>query len=117
MQRGDVFLVELAPRSGAEQQGVRPAVIVSHDSFNRARTWRSLIVVPFTTSPRYRSGPPSPSAVPVAAGTAGLTADSVALCHQVTTLDRAKLARRLGTLPPGDLARIDEGLRAALSLV
>jgi mRNA interferase MazF len=112
MRRGDVFMVELAPRSGSEQRGVRPAVVVSHDSFNRATGWRSVIVVPFTT--RTRSGP---TFVPVEAGAGGLPAASVALCHQVTTLDRAKLTRRLGALTEPELTRIDDGLRAALSLL
>jgi mRNA-degrading endonuclease toxin of MazEF toxin-antitoxin module len=40
----------------------------------------------------------------------------VALCHQVTTLDRAKLAEHLGALSQATLARIEAGLRAALDL-
>ena len=34
MKRGDLYLAELAPRSGSEQQGRRPVIIVSHDAFN-----------------------------------------------------------------------------------
>ena len=112
MRRGDVFLADISPRSGSEQRGTRPVVLVSHDAFNEARGWRSLIVVPLTK--RHRTGP---TFVRLTAGTAGLNADSVALCHQVTTLDRAKLVNRLGALPPEDMARVDEGLRAALSLL
>jgi mRNA-degrading endonuclease toxin of MazEF toxin-antitoxin module len=40
----------------------------------------------------------------------------VALCHQVTTLDRAKLTQRLGALSPALLEGIEEGLKAALDL-
>jgi len=36
--------------------------------------------------------------------------------HQVTTLDRAKLTRRLGTLRPDALAGVEGGLRTALDL-
>jgi hypothetical protein len=42
--------------------------------------------------------------------------DRIALCHQVTTLDRAKLVGRLGELPAASLARVNDGLRAALAL-
>jgi len=37
---------------------------------------------------------------------------SIAVCHQVTTLDRAKLTRRIGSLPRD----VEEGIRAAMDL-
>jgi mRNA-degrading endonuclease toxin of MazEF toxin-antitoxin module len=40
----------------------------------------------------------------------------VALCHQVTTLDRAKLTQHVGTLSPELLTQIAEGLKAALDI-
>jgi mRNA interferase MazF len=93
--------------------GRRPVVIVSHDGFNEVPAWRSVIVVPLTTSDTARRGP---TAIALAGGTAGLDKDSVALCHQVTTLDRAKLTGRIGTLPEAALARVEDGLRVALDL-
>jgi mRNA-degrading endonuclease toxin of MazEF toxin-antitoxin module len=44
------------------------------------------------------------------------TPDSVALCHQVTTLDRAKLTRRLGGLGEQVMVCVDAGLKAAMDL-
>jgi mRNA interferase MazF len=89
-------------------------LVVSHDAFNQTPSWHSVIVVPLTTSPaQARRGP---TAIPLPAGMAGLRRSSVALCHQVTTLDRAKLTARVGALPLEVLARIEEGLRAALDL-
>jgi mRNA-degrading endonuclease toxin of MazEF toxin-antitoxin module len=41
---------------------------------------------------------------------------SVAVCHQVTTLDRSKLTRRIGVLPSGILREVDGALKAALDL-
>jgi hypothetical protein len=35
MQRGDIYWEDLRPRSGSEQQGRRPVLIVSHDGFNQ----------------------------------------------------------------------------------
>ncbi|MCI0589521.1 MAG: type II toxin-antitoxin system PemK/MazF family toxin [Planctomycetes bacterium] len=114
MRRGEVYLAALEPRSGSEQRGRRPVVAVSHDAVNETPAWRSVIVVPLTTSPfQARRGP---SAVAVPGGHAGLERDSTALCHQVTTLDRAKLVRRIGSLPFPDLLRVAEGLRAATDL-
>ncbi len=114
MRRGEVYWAEVAPRSGSEQSGRRPVIVVSHDGFNDVPTWRSVIVVPVSTSEtQARRGP---TAVPLASGVAGLRAPSVALCHQVTTLDRAKLSERLGMLPHGVLVELQDGLRAALDL-
>jgi mRNA-degrading endonuclease toxin of MazEF toxin-antitoxin module len=50
MNRGDIWIAVLEPRSGSEQSGRRPVVIVSHDSFNTAPAWSSIIVVPLSTS-------------------------------------------------------------------
>ncbi|MHC9543624.1 MAG: type II toxin-antitoxin system PemK/MazF family toxin [Vulcanimicrobiota bacterium] len=46
MKRGDIYQAELLPRSGSEQRGIRPVIIVSHDGFNETPAWRFLIVVP-----------------------------------------------------------------------
>ena len=35
MKRGDLYWAVLAPRSGSEQQGRRPVIVVSHDGFNQ----------------------------------------------------------------------------------
>ncbi|MBI2921615.1 MAG: type II toxin-antitoxin system PemK/MazF family toxin [Planctomycetes bacterium] len=114
MKRGDVFLAKFEPRSGSEQRGTRPAILVSHDAFNQAPGWRSLIMVPISTS--SKQGRRGISSVRIPRGTAGLNAESFALCHQVTTIDRQKVGKEMGELPPGLLAQVDEGLRAALGL-
>ena len=114
MQRGDIYWADLMPRAGAEQRGRRPVLIVSHDGFNHTPSWRSIIVVPLSTSTAQAQR--GPTAVPLSRGAGGLPQDSVALCHQVTTLDRAKLTQRVGTLSPMLLLQIEEGLKAALDL-
>lgn len=112
--RGEVYWATFEPRSGSEQRGQRPAVVVSHDGFNDVPGWRSVIVVPLSTSgAQARRGR---TAVPISKGTAGLERTSVALCHQVTALDRAKIGRRIGVLPPDVLDAIETGLMHALDL-
>jgi mRNA interferase MazF len=114
MRRGEVWWAELAPRSGAEQQGRCPVIVVSHGAFNAAPGWRSMIVVPVSTAPRQmRRGP---TAVAIGQGEGGLPQPSVALCHQVTTLDRARLVARLGALGEGALAAVESGIKTALDL-
>ena len=115
MKRGEMYWAVLAPRSGSEQQGRRPVIVVSHNGFNQTPNWRSVIVVPVSTSPKQAGR--GPTAVLLPKNSAGLKKASVALCHQVTTLDRAKLTTRIGTLVPTVMQDVEAGLRAALDLV
>jgi mRNA interferase MazF len=114
MRRGEVYWADLVPRSGSEQQGRRPVVVISHDAFNQTASWRSIIVIPLSTSVGQAGR--GPSAVSLPKGTAGLGKESVALCHQVTTLDRSKLTQRIGELNPTALRQVEDGLKAAMDL-
>ena len=114
MRRGDLFWADLIPRSGAEQTGRRPVVIMSHDSFNQTPGWRSIIIVPISTSATQAMR--GPTAVYLPKGAGGLKRESIALCHQVTTLDRSKLTERIGTLPHNFMGEVENGLKAALDI-
>jgi mRNA interferase MazF len=109
-----VFWADLAPRSGSEQSGRRPVIVVSHNGFNQTPNWRSIIVVPVSTSEEQNRR--ALTVVPLPKGTASLPQASVAVCHQVTTLDRSKLSRQVGSLPKNLLTDVEHGLKAALDL-
>ncbi|MDZ4186374.1 MAG: type II toxin-antitoxin system PemK/MazF family toxin [Desulfuromonadales bacterium] len=114
MKRGDLYWENLSPRSGSEQTGRRPVIILSHDAFNEAPGWRSIIVIPVSTSPNQ--GRRGPTVVTIPAGTANLKSDSSALCHQITTLDRAKLVERIGELSTEILVQVEKALLAAVDI-
>lgn len=114
MKRGDIYWANLNPRSGSEQKGQRPVIIMSHDGFNSTPGWRSIIVIPLSTSSKQAGR--GPTVVPLPKGTAGLTMDSFAICHQVTTIDKSKLKNICGELPPNILFYIGNALKAALDL-
>lgn len=114
MKRGDVYWADLIPRSGSEQTERRPVVVVSHDGFNQTPAWMSIIIVPVSSSVLQAKRGPTVVAVP--GGVAGLPKPSVAVCHQVTTLDRAKLTKKIGALPVELLREVERGLKAAMDL-
>jgi mRNA-degrading endonuclease toxin of MazEF toxin-antitoxin module len=87
---------------------------MSHDGFNQTPGWKSMIVVPISTS--SSQGKRGPTVVALPDGTAGLAKARFAVCHQVTTLDRAKLTKKLGALPPDSLREVEDGLKAAMNL-
>jgi mRNA interferase MazF len=114
MKRGEVYWADLVPRSGSEQTGRRPVIVVSHDGFNQTVSWRSIIVIPISTS--SSQGKRGLTVVEIPGGTAGLAKTCFAVCHQVTTLDRAKLTKRMGILSPELLGVMEEALKAALDI-
>ncbi len=87
--RGDVWLVALDPTVGSEIKKARPCLVVSPvEMHNHLRT---VIVAPMTTKSH-----PAPFRIPVThAGRKGLV-----LLDQVRALDKARLVKRLGTVPP-----------------
>jgi len=114
MKRGEIYWADLAPRSGSEQSGRRPVILVSHDGFNQTPRWKSIIVVPVSTSTsQHKRGP---TVVELPGGSAGLPKASFAVCHQVTTLDRAKLTRKVGALTAEILREVEDALKAAMDL-
>ncbi|MBA3456693.1 MAG: type II toxin-antitoxin system PemK/MazF family toxin [Deltaproteobacteria bacterium] len=114
MRRGEVWESRLHPRSGAEQSGRRPVIVLSNDGFNAIESWQSVIVVPCSTSDKQRAR--GPTAVALKKGAGGLRKGSVALCHQITTIDRTKLVTRWGSLRAEEMAAVEQGLRAALDM-
>jgi mRNA-degrading endonuclease toxin of MazEF toxin-antitoxin module len=115
MVRGDVYFVDLAPRSGAAQRGRRPAIVVSTDAFNEARGWRSITIVPLTTAARWLD--PSPTTVVLELGEANLPKRCAAVAHQLTTIDKTKLVGgRVGQLSAARLAELGQALRNYLEL-
>jgi mRNA interferase MazF len=89
IRRGEVFLVNLNPTRGSEIQKTRPCVVVSPDELNEHL--RTVIVAPLTTG-----GQAYPFRVPCRFG--GRVGRVV--LDQIRTIDRERLVRRLGQLPP-----------------
>ncbi len=103
-QRGDVYLVCLDPTLGSEIRKTRPCLIVSPDELNLHL--RTAVVAPMTTG-----GQEYPWRVPCRFQQ---RAGFVAL-DQLRTIDRERLVRRLGRLPPTALEAVLEGLQEMFS--
>ena len=93
--RGDVFLVTLDPTVGREIRKTRPCVVVSPDELNGALS--TFIVAPLTTGSH-------PYPFRVACRFAGKSGHVV--LDQLRTVDRVRLARKVGHLGPGTLDHV-----------
>ena len=103
IERGNIYRVNLDPTIGGDQQGnARPCVVLTRTAYNRQL--RTVGIVPLTSSPRALA----PLIVPVPS--AG-KANSMALCHQIRTIDKTRMGKLLGTLSPEDMAVVEDGVR------
>ncbi len=112
MKRGEIYWADLVPRSGSEQTGRRPVIILSHDAFNQSPRWRSIIIVPLSTS--LNQAQRGPTVVPIPAESSPLLRDSAAVCHQITTLDRSKLSEFIGVLSGDTMQSVEKGVLTAI---
>lgn len=111
MKRGEIWLARFGPVEGSEQDGTRPALIVSRNAINDTR--RVVVVVPFTSDKGRQL---LPSQLKIAAGTGNLTADSIMLTEQVRAVAKSRLIRRIGTLPEDLQREVDRKLRHVLDV-
>ena len=103
IERGNIYRVNLDPTIDSEQQGnARPCVVLTLTAYNRQL--RTVGVVPLTSSPRALA--PLIVAVPSAG-----KGNSMALCHQIRTIDKTRMGKLLGTLSPDDMAVVEDGVR------
>jgi mRNA interferase MazF len=110
--RGEIWLLDWNPRGGSEQGGFRPGIVLQSDLGNHAAGARTTVVVPLTTQ-----GRPYAFYVPVPKGKDnGLPADSWANATQVFTVDKSRLAKRLGRATPAQMTALAVALEAVLDL-
>jgi mRNA interferase MazF len=111
-RRGEVYLVTFDPTLGAEIRKTRPALILQNDIANRASP--ITIVAALTTKFDQEL---YPTEVLVRAPEGGLDADSVVLLNQIRSVDRRRLAQRLGRLTPQTMRLVDRALLRSLGLI
>ena len=117
--RGELWMINLNPKKGREQKGVRPCLIVSTDAMNRSE-FGTVILCPITTTERpsfqWRVGL-QPKDLRVADAAWQAKPHWVAT-DQIVTVDSALRAiRHLATVVnPEKLQRIDDSLRLLLNL-
>lgn len=115
MVKGDIYLIDLNPRSGSEQKEFRPAIIVSHNSFNKSSSWNSVTILPLTSAKRWLI--PGPSTVLFKQNESGLSKDSAALAHQITTIDKSKCTGFIGKCSPEKLEQIEKAILNYLDIL
>ncbi len=102
IERGDIYTANLSPIQGIENGGIRPVIIFQKITISHFTT--TIITIPLTTNLKRIS---IPSCLLIPQNEGGLNQDSVALCHQLRVLDKARLVRKIGRLSPKIIDQIE----------
>jgi mRNA interferase MazF len=109
-RRGEVWLVQLNPTRGHEQAGLRPALVLSVDTFN-ASAAELATILPITSKPRAVR-----TRVEVKPPEGGLSLASFVICEQVRTISTQRFVRSTGSVSGATIKAVEGIVRMLLGL-
>ena len=107
---GEIWLANLDPTIGSEVNKTRPVIIVSNDTNNRHNNVITIIPITSNVDKIFSFE------VFIPKGGANLPKDSKAKSDQIRTIDKVRLAKRIGVLSKKYIEEIDLALILHLDL-
>ena len=95
---GEIWLVDCDPQIGREQGGIRPALVISNDYFNRLPNGL-YVIAPITSRNRGLR-----LQLPIAPPAGGLRKPSVIMCDQIKAASERRMLERWGVVSDETLA-------------
>lgn len=108
--RGEIWLVGLDPTKGREQAGMRPALVISVDIFNRGSA-ELAVVIPITSKAKG-----IPLHVGITPPEGGLSIASYVKCEDVRSISTSRLVRKFGVVSQQTIESVEDRLRILLGL-
>jgi len=108
--QGEIWDTRFDPIEGHERGGRRPALVVSHDRFNRSAS-SLCMVVPLTSRERGSS-----AEIPIQPPEGGVTARSFIHTNQLRTVPHSRMHRRHGAIRRELLVQVLDTIGRFLSL-
>lgn len=113
-KRGEIWLVNFDPTIGSEINKTRPALIIQNDIAN---TYSPVTIVAAITT-AVADDKIYPTEVLIkASATIGLKNNSLVLLNQIRTIDKARLVKRLGTVPVPILSQVSTAIEISLDTI
>jgi mRNA interferase MazF len=109
MKQGEIWIVDLNPVKGSEQQGVRPVVVISGNAMNK--NLNICIACPLSTKIKNYAG----CLVLAKDTTNGLDEDSEVITFQVRTISGERFIQKIGEVSNLQLSAIKKGLNEVLT--
>jgi mRNA interferase MazF len=110
INQGDIYWIELDEPDGSEPGYKHPHVIVQNNLFNRSQI-RTVLVCPLTTNLKRASAPGN---VLLDRKESNLPKQSVVNISQVFTVDKSQLDEYVGSLSPGRMTEILDGIKLVI---
>ena len=111
--RGEIWDVNWSPGRGAEQQGIRPALIIQNDRGNTSSSYPLTIVASMSRTEREL-----PLHIRITPNQLnGLTDFTDVKCEQIMTVEKSRLIRRRGVITLEEMLRVDHAIRISLHLL
>jgi len=104
--RGQIYYVHQQDVVGSEQEGGRPAIIVSNDMCNEHS--RVVEVVFLTTKEK----PPLPTHVLIRS----TNKPSIALCEQIESIDKSRIGKYVNEVSPGEMKGLEKAMMISLQI-
>lgn len=104
LRTGEIWKIKLYPIRGSEQDGIRPCLIVSPNSMNKAL--QTVIVVPLTTSMKDW---------PTRANVLVKKIPSQACIEHIRSVSKERFTEKLGTATEIEMASVRKHLNAVFS--
>ena len=111
IKRGDIVLVNFDPIKGSEQKGVRPALIIQNNVYNKYSP--TTIVAPIT-SKLYKKE--YPTNVNLSKEYSKLDKDSTILLNQIKTIDKSRIIKKISSLDKEIMIKVDLAIKVSLNL-
>ena len=108
--RGDIYIANLNPYTGAEQGGIRPVVVLQNNLGNR---YSPTLIVAAMTKEIKRTDLPTHVYIRRAGD---LKKPSIIVLEQIRTIDKSRVHRFIGKLSPMQMDLVDRGIRKSLGL-
>ncbi|MFT4343888.1 MAG: type II toxin-antitoxin system PemK/MazF family toxin [Candidatus Woesearchaeota archaeon] len=111
MKQGDICIVKLEPVVGHEQSKTRPCVIIQCNMLNTYLS--TIIIAPITsTIPNKKY----PNIVALSKELTNLKKDGVIKIEQLRCIDKSRIQKVIGSIPPQKIDEIKHALRAIFTI-
>jgi len=108
IKRGELYLANLSPAKGSEQDGIRPILVIQN---NKGNAFSPCIIAAVTA----RAKDNQPTYVEI--GTEyGLSRTSYVMLEQIRTIDKSRLLEYIGTLDDEKMQEVNTVLAFSLGL-
>jgi mRNA interferase MazF len=111
IRKNEIWVADLNPRHGTETGKVRPVLIIQTDLLNKFHP--STLICPITSNVQQKI---EILRVHVKKGIAQLNDDSDIMIDQIRSIDKNRLIKKMGDLPPDLSRKVMENIRIILDL-